>query len=69
MGWVLFDKDDPTKVLARAEKPILEPEASWERFGQVPNVTFAEGLVIKGDIWYLYYGAADMWICLTTWQK
>jgi len=35
----------------------------------VPNVTFAEGLVIKGDTWYLYYGAADMWICLATWRR
>jgi len=69
VGWVLFDKDDPTRVLARAVEPILEPETSWEKFGQVPNVTFAEGLVTKDDTWYLYYGAADMWICLATWRR
>ncbi len=69
VGWVLFDKNDPTKVLAWAEEPILEPETSWERFGQVPNVTFAEGLVVRNNTWYLYYGAADMWIGLATWER
>lgn len=69
VGWVLFSKDDPIKVLARAEEPILEPEASWERFGQVPDVTFAEGLAIQDNIWYLYYGAADTVICLAMWER
>jgi len=45
--------------LVRAEEPILWPEASWERFGQVPNVTFAEGLVIRDNAWYLYYWTLD----------
>lgn len=66
VGWVLFSKDDPTKVLQRAEQPILSPEASWEKEGQVPNVTFAEGLVIRDNTWYLYYGAADTRICVAT---
>ncbi|MCK4595318.1 hypothetical protein KAT73_00935, partial [candidate division WOR-3 bacterium] len=58
-GWVLFSKDDPTHILARAEEPILVPEKDWERFGQVDNVVFSEGLVNYNDIWYLYYGGAD----------
>lgn len=44
-GWVLFDKSDPTKVLARAQEPIFEPVQDWEKKGQVPNVVFVEGLV------------------------
>ena len=64
VGWVLFSKDDPTKVIARAEKPILEPELEWETFGQVPNVTFATALVIVDNKMYLYYGAADTYVGL-----
>ena len=44
-GWVLFDKKDPTKVLARAELPVFGPEKEWEKVGQVPNVVFVEGAV------------------------
>src|SRR5205807_8366863 len=43
-GWVLFDKTDPTKVLARADQPVFQPEQPWEKVGQVPNVVFVEGL-------------------------
>jgi len=58
-GWVLFDRADPTRVLARSEEPILEPERGWERAGQVPNVVFVEGLVRDGGRWLFYYGGAD----------
>src|SRR5207302_10541330 len=30
-GWVLFDKKDPTRVLARAEQPVFAPEKEWEK--------------------------------------
>src|SRR3989442_10412876 len=58
-GWVLFDKKDPTRVLARAEQPIFAPEKEWEKVGQVPNVVFVEGLVRDGKRWLFYYGGAD----------
>ena len=58
-GWVLFDKTDPTKVLARAEKPMFHPVEAWEKVGQVPNVVFVEGLVHRGNHWLFYYGGAD----------
>jgi beta-1,2-mannosidase len=61
-GWVLFDKKDPTKVLARAQQPIFEPLHTWEKVGQVPNVVFVEGLVPDGDRWFFYYGGADKYI-------
>src|SRR6185503_11934977 len=55
-GWVLFDRHDPTRVLARSEAPIFEPERGWELGGQVPNVVFVEGLVRDGRRWLFYYG-------------
>jgi len=61
-GWVLFDKTDPTKVLARAEKPMFHPLETWEKIGQVPNVVFVEGLVRHGNRWLFYYGGADKYI-------
>ena len=61
-GWVLFDKKDPTKVLARAEQPVFSPGPEWEKVGQVPNVVFVEGLVREKDRWIFYYGGADKYV-------
>jgi predicted GH43/DUF377 family glycosyl hydrolase len=58
-GWVLFDKRDPTKVLARAQEPLFSPGLEWEKVGQVPNVVFVEGLVREEKRWLFYYGGAD----------
>ena len=63
-AWALFDKKDPSKLLARAEAPFLRPETEWQRTGQVPNVVFTEGMVPgerKGE-WWIYYGGADKYI-------
>jgi len=61
-GWALFDKSDPSKVIARARKPIFEPVHEWEKVGQVPNVVFVEGLVPDSTRWLLYYGGADKYV-------
>lgn len=61
-GWALFDKHDPTRVLARSDQPIFRVERPWEREGQVPNVVFVEGMVRAGDRWLFYYGGADKYI-------
>jgi len=65
-GWVLFDKNDPTKVLARSEAPVFAPETEWEKVGQVPNVVFVEGMVRDGNRWLFYYGGADKNIGVAT---
>jgi len=61
-GWVLFDKKDPTKVIARSEKPIFTVENEWEKNGQVPNVVFVEAMVRDGNRWLFYYGGADKYV-------
>lgn len=58
-GWVLFDKNDPTKVLRRSDTPIFSPEKNWEVEGQVPNVVFIEGMTRNDSLLNLYYGAGD----------
>ena len=64
VGAVLFSRDDPARVIARTERPLLEPTQDWELKGQVPRVVFASGLVMEDERWYLYYGAADQYIGL-----
>jgi len=61
-GWALFDKTDPTKLLARADRPIFQVEREWEKVGQVPNVVFVEGLVRQPNRWIFYYGGADKYV-------
>ncbi|NDV64122.1 glycoside hydrolase family 130 protein [Bacteroides sp. 224] len=59
-GQVLFDNNDPYKVLDRLEKPFFVPEAPFERSGQYKDGTvFIEGLAYHKKKLYLYYGCAD----------
>lgn len=59
VGAVLLDLKDPTIVLARSADPIFEPEESYEKVGLVNNVVFPCGMVVCGDLLYIYYGGAD----------
>ncbi len=62
-GQVLFDKDDPTKVLDRLDEPFFTPELDFEKTGQYKDGTvFAEGLVLFKGQWFLYYGTADTYV-------
>ena len=61
-GWILFDRADPRRVLARCEKPFMQPSLVWERVGTVPNVIFLEGVTARSDDpldLTGYYGGAD----------
>ncbi len=59
-GQVLFDSNDPTKLIKRLDKPFLFPEEDFEKSGQYPAGTvFIEGLVYFQKKWFLYYGSAD----------
>lgn len=59
-GQVLFDLNDPTKVLARLDVPFLRPMEPFEKSGQyVDGTVFIEGLVYFKKKWFLYYGCAD----------
>jgi predicted GH43/DUF377 family glycosyl hydrolase len=65
-GAAMLDINDPSKVIGRTKKPILEPEDSFERIGDVKNVVFPTGSCIIDDQLYLYYGAADKVCCVST---
>ena len=55
----LLDLDDPTKVMGRLKQPLFSPSESWEKRGDVNNVVFPTGSVLKDGRLYIYYGAAD----------
>ncbi len=63
-GWALFSGEQPGKILARSDEPILEPAVNWgERFGCTNHIV-AESLLWRKGRWWLYYGAADRVVCL-----
>ena len=67
IGMVLLDLDDPSKVIKRADAPILSPREDYERIGDIYNVCFACGAVLEnGGEMNVYYGAADTSICIAT---
>lgn len=70
LGWAILSGDDPTKVLARSEQPILSPELDWERCdnqattwagrGLTPLVVFVEGWKQTGnDTFLVWYQGCD----------
>lgn len=58
-GIAIFDKNNPTKLIFRSKKPILEPTEYWEKYGKANNVVFSTGLIYFRNKWLLYYGGAD----------
>ncbi|MFL6464452.1 MAG: glycoside hydrolase family 130 protein [Bryobacteraceae bacterium] len=68
-GWILFDRNDPRRVIARADGPFVVPSLPWEKSGTVPDVIFLEGAIRKlnepgaNNLKITgYYGAADKYI-------
>lgn len=65
LGAFLMDIDDPSKVIARTETPIMVPTASYELTGFFGNVVFTNGHIASpgADIITVYYGASDEFVC------
>lgn len=59
LGAALLDKKNPELVLARTSYNIMEPEMDYELIGQVNNVVFPCGAVVKRGTIFIYYGGAD----------
>lgn len=65
----LLDKNNPAKILYRADKPIMTPTEDYELKGKVPNVIFGCGFVEFKETYFYYYGAADKYIAVATIKK
>jgi beta-1,4-mannooligosaccharide/beta-1,4-mannosyl-N-acetylglucosamine phosphorylase len=66
IGAAILDKNTPNKVIARTNIPILSPRTLYERIGDVNNLVYTCGAIVKNDTLMLYYGAAHSCICLGT---
>ena len=66
LGAAVLDRDDPSRVLARSNIPVLAPRERYERIGDVPNVVFSCGALLEDGELCLYYGASDSCICRGT---
>jgi predicted GH43/DUF377 family glycosyl hydrolase len=66
LGAILMDLHDPSKILARSSRPLLEPETEYEKNGFFGNVVFTNGHAVEGDVITMYYGASDEVICGAT---
>ncbi|MFH1305399.1 MAG: hypothetical protein ABIH74_03245 [Candidatus Omnitrophota bacterium] len=66
LGAALLDLKNPVMIHARTNEAILEPEETYEKEGQVPNVVFPCGHVLRGDTIYHYYGGADSVVAVAT---
>lgn len=75
-GAVLLDLDDPRRVIGRSWDNVLEPREAYELSGQVPNVVFPSGWIVRdldeggfargSSEVLVYYGAADTCVGLCT---
>jgi len=61
----LLDLKNPTKVIAKLNYDILEPELPYEKENQT-RVVFPTGGLVKNDMLYVYYGSSDRYVCLAT---
>ena len=67
MGAAILDKENPGKVIARSNIPILSPRETYERIGDTSNLIFSTGAVLEdNNELKLYYGAADNCLCAGT---
>lgn len=65
----LLDRDDPMKVLARLDRPLITPNDAAEKVGIVRNIVFPSGVVEFDDRLYIYYGGADERIAVASVNK
>jgi predicted GH43/DUF377 family glycosyl hydrolase len=63
LGALLLDLNEPWKVIARSEQPIMEPLEDYETNGFFGEVIFTNGHVVNGDELTIYYGASDSVVC------
>lgn len=59
LGAILLDKNEPARVIAHLQEPLLAPPED-ERDGYVPNVVYSCGSMISGKTLIVPYGLADV---------
>ena len=65
LGVCLLDRNDPSKLLARMTRPLIQPSAE-ERYGYVPNVAYTCGAMVHDRTLVLPYAVADSFTTFAT---
>ncbi|HUX80848.1 MAG TPA: hypothetical protein VMV38_00815 [Candidatus Paceibacterota bacterium] len=65
LGVALVDSSG-TSVIARSADSIFKPIERYEREGEIANVVFSCGAIVRGDTLFLYYGGGDKVIGVAT---
>jgi predicted GH43/DUF377 family glycosyl hydrolase len=65
LGAILLDLDEPQRVIARSDAPILSPDKDLQG-GYVPNVVYSCGGFAHNDVLILPYGVGDQTISIAT---
>jgi len=65
LGAFLMDLENPIKVIARTEDPVMVATQEYELSGFFGHVVFTNGHMVDpdGDTVTVYYGAADEFVC------
>lgn len=66
IGAMLLDLDNPSKVICRANSPIVEPVENYENDGFKAGVVYPCGAVVVDNKLHVYYGGADTVVCAAT---
>ena len=65
VGQIVFDKDDPEKIINRSDTCFVKPTLAHEMTGQYhAGTTFSEALLYFKGKWFMYYGTADSFVGL-----
>lgn len=62
---LLLDLNNPLKVISKTDN-LLIPEEEYEQSGNIANIVFPSGALIKREKLWVYYGGADTIGCLAT---
>ncbi len=63
---LLLDLKYPKRIIGRTKGPFMVPETYYEHIGNVPQVVFPSGALIRKGNVELYYGAADTHTAMAT---
>lgn len=66
IGAAFLDPDNPARVIARTNIPIISPRTIHERVGDIFNNVSSCGGILENEQLLLYYGAANCSICAGT---
>ncbi|MCK4436592.1 glycoside hydrolase family 130 protein [bacterium] len=65
LGAAILSGEDPVKIVSRSNIPILSPREDYERIGDLSNIVFSTGALVKNNNEMdIIYSGADSCICL-----